>query len=105
MVFAFPSLDEGFGMPVLEAMTAGTPVLTSTRSALPEVAGDAALLADPEDTGALVHALQSLTQDEELRARLARLGVERARLFSWEKAVDQTWNVYLDLLAIRGQRR
>jgi len=103
MVFAFPSLDEGFGMPVLEAMTAGTPVLTSTRSALPEVAGDAALLADPEDTGALVHALQSLTRDEELRARFSQLGVERARLFTWQKAVDQTWNVYLDLLAIRGQ--
>jgi glycosyltransferase involved in cell wall biosynthesis len=105
MVFAFPSLDEGFGMPVLEAMTAGTPVLTSTRSALPEVAGDAALLADPEDTGALVHALQRLTRDEELRARLSRLGVERARLFNWEKAVDQTWDIYMDLLAIRGQRR
>jgi glycosyltransferase involved in cell wall biosynthesis len=103
MVFAFPSLDEGFGMPLLEAMTAGTPVLTSTRSALPEVAGEAALLADPEDTGALVHALQRLTRDEELRARLSRLGVERARLFTWEKAVDQTWEVYRDLLAIRGQ--
>jgi glycosyltransferase involved in cell wall biosynthesis len=103
MVFAFPSLDEGFGMPVLEAMTAGTPVLTSTRSALPEVAGKAAMLADPEDTGALVQALQSLTRDEELRARLSRLGVERARLFTWQKAVDQTWDVYLDLLAMRGQ--
>jgi glycosyltransferase involved in cell wall biosynthesis len=99
MVFAFPSLDEGFGMPVLEAMAAGTPVLTSTCSALPEVAGDAALLADPEDTGALVHALQRLTEDEELRALLSRLGEERARMFTWEKAVDQTWNVYLDLLA------
>jgi glycosyltransferase involved in cell wall biosynthesis len=105
MVFAFPSLDEGFGMPLLEAMTAGTPVLTSNRSALPEVVGEAALLADPEDTGALVHALRSLTRDEELRARLSRLGVERARLFTWDKAVDQTWKVYLDLLAIRGQLR
>jgi glycosyltransferase involved in cell wall biosynthesis len=104
-VFAFPSLDEGFGMPLLEAMAAGTPILTSTRSALPEVAGEAALLADPEDTAALVHALQSLTRDDGLRARLSRLGVERARLFTWEKAVDQTWNVYLDLLATRGQLR
>jgi glycosyltransferase involved in cell wall biosynthesis len=103
MVFAFPSLDEGFGMPVLEAMTAGTPVLTSTRSALPEVAGEAALLVNPEDTCALVDALQRLTQDKELRARLARLGVERARLFTWDKAVEQTWNVYLDLLAKRGE--
>jgi glycosyltransferase involved in cell wall biosynthesis len=100
-IFAFPSLDEGFGMPVLEAMAAGTPVLTATRSALPEVAGDAALLADAEDTGALVHALQRLTEDEDLRARLSRLGVERAKLFTWEKAVQETWNVYLDLLARR----
>jgi glycosyltransferase involved in cell wall biosynthesis len=105
MIFAFPSLDEGFGMPVLEAMAAGTPVLTSTRSALPEVAGEAALLIDPEDTDALAQALRLLTRDEELRARLARLGLERARLFTWEKAVEQTWNVYLDLLTERGQLR
>jgi glycosyltransferase involved in cell wall biosynthesis len=100
-IFAFPSLDEGFGMPVLEAMAAGTPVITSTRSALPEVAGDAALLADPEDTGALVYALQRLTEDEDLRTRLSGLGMERAKLFSWEKAVGETWNVYMDLLADR----
>ncbi len=99
MVFAFPSLDEGFGMPVLEAMAAGAPVMTSSRSALPEVAGEAALLADPEDTGALVDALQRLTEDEDLRTRLSRLGVERARLFTWEKAVNETWDVYRHLLA------
>jgi glycosyltransferase involved in cell wall biosynthesis len=97
MVFAFPSLDEGFGMPVLEAMAAGTPVVTSSRSALPEVAGEAALFADPEDAGALAHALQRVTEDEDLRLRLSRLGVERARLFTWEKAVQETWNVYKDL--------
>jgi glycosyltransferase involved in cell wall biosynthesis len=97
MIFAFPSLDEGFGMPLLEAMAAGTPIVTSSRSALPEVAGEAALLADPQDTAALAHALQRLTEDEDLRARLSRLGVERARLFTWEKAVDETWSVYLDL--------
>jgi len=66
-VFAFPSLDEGFGMPLLEAMAAGTPVVTSNRSALPEVAGDAALLVDPEDTAALAAALRQLTGDRELR--------------------------------------
>jgi glycosyltransferase involved in cell wall biosynthesis len=101
MIFAFPSLDEGFGMPVLEAMAAGTPVMTSNRSALPEVAGDAALLADPEDTGALVHALRRLVEDEDLRSRLSQLGTEHAKLFTWKKAVDETWNVYLDLLAER----
>jgi glycosyltransferase involved in cell wall biosynthesis len=104
-IFAFPSLDEGFGMPVLEAMAAGTPVLTSSRSALPEVAGEAALLIDPEDTGALTDALQRMTRDEELRARLASLGTKRAQLFTWEKAVEQTWNIYLDLLAKRGKIR
>jgi glycosyltransferase involved in cell wall biosynthesis len=100
-IFAFPSLDEGFGMPVLEAMAAGAPVLTSTRSALPEVAGDAALLADPEDTGALVHALVRLTEDEDLRAQLSQLGMERAKLFTWEKAVEETWKVYTELLHVR----
>ena len=59
-IFAFPSLDEGFGMPVLEAMAAGVPVVTSNRSALPEVAGDAALLVDPEDTEALGEALRRI---------------------------------------------
>ena len=103
MVFAFPSLDEGFGMPVLEAMAAGTPVVTSSRSALPEVAGEAALLADPEDTDALAHALRRLTEEEDLRMRLSRLGVERARLFNWGKAVAETWNVYMDLLAMKRQ--
>jgi glycosyltransferase involved in cell wall biosynthesis len=73
--------------------------MTSSRSALPEVAGEAALLADPEDTGALVDALQRLTEDEDLRTRLSRLGVERARLFTWEKAVNETWDVYRHLLA------
>jgi glycosyltransferase involved in cell wall biosynthesis len=100
-IFAFPSLDEGFGMPVLEAMAAGTPVLTSTRSALPEVAGAAAVLADPEDTGALVHALVRLTEDEDLRAQFSQLGMERAKLFTWEKAVEETWKVYTELLCVR----
>jgi glycosyltransferase involved in cell wall biosynthesis len=97
-IFAFPSLDEGFGMPLLEAMAAGTPVVTSNRSALPEVAGDAALLVDPESTEELARALRDLTQDEELRSKLASLGRDRTRLFTWEKAVEQTWKVYRELL-------
>lgn len=96
-VFAFPSLDEGFGMPVLEAMAAGVPVITSNRSALPEVAGDAALLVDPDNIEALVEALFQLTRDTELCGELARRGVARAQMFTWEKAVRETWNVYQSL--------
>ena len=97
-VFAFPSLDEGFGMPVLEAMAAGIPVLTSNRSALPEVAGDAAVLVNPEDTGELAETLRSLTEREDLRSALAAKGIARARIFTWEKAVAETWKVYRKLL-------
>jgi glycosyltransferase involved in cell wall biosynthesis len=97
-IFAFPSLDEGFGMPVLEAMAAGTPVLTSNRSALPEVAGDAAILVDPTRSDALGEALRDLTVNGDLRQDLSRRGIERAKLFTWEKAVTQTWNIYRELM-------
>jgi glycosyltransferase involved in cell wall biosynthesis len=93
-VFAFPSLDEGFGMPLLEAMSAGVPVMTSNRSALPEVAGDAALLVDPYDTESLAEALRQLSADAGLRGQLVERGRRRAALFTWEKAVAETWQVY-----------
>jgi glycosyltransferase involved in cell wall biosynthesis len=93
-IFAFPSLDEGFGMPVLEAMAAATPVITSNCSALPEVAGDAALLVDPRDTSALADALRELAGNEDLRWELAVRGRSRAALFTWEKAARETWDVY-----------
>jgi len=90
-IFAFPSLDEGFGMPVLDAMARGIPVVTSNRSAMPEVAGEAAILADPFDAGAIAEALsRAIDQSAGLSAR----GLERARQFSWRSAVDSTWAVY-----------
>ena len=98
-IFAFPSLDEGFGMPLLEAMAAGAAVLTSRTSALPEVAGDAALLVDPTDTGSIAQGLRDLTEKPDLRRDLGLRGTARARLFTWEKAVRETWDIYRELLA------
>ena len=98
-VFAFPSLDEGFGMPVLEAMAAGVPVIASNRSALPEVVGDAAVLVDPDSSEALGVALRELTIDVDWCRELARRGTARARMFTWEKAVRETWDVYRAMLA------
>lgn len=98
-IFAFASLDEGFGIPVLEAMAHGIPVITSDRSALPEAAGDAAILVNPLDTDALATALHRLACNEDLRRDLIRRGLERARMFPWEAAVEKTWNVYQSLLA------
>jgi glycosyltransferase involved in cell wall biosynthesis len=104
-VFAFPSLDEGFGMPVLEGMAAGVAVLTSNRSAMPEVAGNAAILIDPEDLESLIDGLRRITDDADLRASLIQRGFDRAREFSWEKAVKETWNVYSRVLEDARQTR
>jgi glycosyltransferase involved in cell wall biosynthesis len=97
-IVAFPSLDEGFGIPVLEAMAHGLPVVTSNRSALPEVAGDAAMLVDPTDVEALSHALANLTADPDRRAALSKAGRARAALFPWSRAVEETHAVYRELL-------
>jgi glycosyltransferase involved in cell wall biosynthesis len=96
-IFAFPSLDEGFGMPVLEAMANSVPVITSNRSALPEVAGDVALLVNPDDAEEIAAALLRLASDDTLREDLARRGRERALQFSWESAITKTWDVYREL--------
>jgi glycosyltransferase involved in cell wall biosynthesis len=104
-IFAFPSLDEGFGMPILDAMARGLPVLTSHVSAMPEVAGDAALLIDPYDVDSIAGGLQQLTTGAELRAKLVRAGWERAKKFTWEKSVEATWDVYQELMVSSSPRR
>jgi glycosyltransferase involved in cell wall biosynthesis len=93
-VFVFPSLYEGFGLPVLEAMTFGVPVVTSNVSSLPEVAGDAALLVDPNDTEMLVQAILSLLQNVKLRDDLICKGKIQAAKFSWDECARQTLAVY-----------
>lgn len=97
-IFAFPSLDEGFGIPVLEAMAHGVPVLTSSRSALPEVAGGAALLVDPFSEDQIGDGLMRLTRDEDLRNELRTLGYRRATEFTWQKTAQSTYCVYRELI-------
>ena len=93
-VFAYPSLWEGFGLPVLEAMACGTPVLTSDVSSLPEVAGDAAVLVPPTDVDAIADGLTRLLEDTALRADLAARGRRQAARFSWERCARETLAVY-----------
>ena len=93
-ILAFPSLDEGFGIPVIEAMSRGLPVLTSDGSALAEVAGKAALLVDPRRVESIVEGLQTLVKAPGLREHLSRMGFQRSLQFSWRRAVAQTWTAY-----------
>ncbi|MEZ4729394.1 MAG: glycosyltransferase family 1 protein [Caldilineaceae bacterium] len=101
--FCFPSLFEGFGLPILEAQTHGVPVMTANHSALPEIAGDAALLVDPTDVNAIADAMLQLSQDEPLRQRLIAAGYENVKRFSWEKAARETLAV-LEKVARRGRK-
>ena len=93
--FIFPSRYEGFGLPVLEAMNVGVPVITSTLSSLPEIAGrGAALLVDPNHQSELTRALKHLLEDEATRMELGRRGLERSTEFRWDKTAGETLEVY-----------
>jgi glycosyltransferase involved in cell wall biosynthesis len=93
-VAVYPSLYEGFGLPPLEAMACGTPVITSNVSAMPEVVGEAGLLVDPRDANALAGALRTVLRDDELRTRLRSAGLDRAASFSWARTARATRAVY-----------
>jgi glycosyltransferase involved in cell wall biosynthesis len=93
-VFVFPSLYEGFGLPPLEAMASGTPVVTSNVSSLPEVAGDAAILVDPYEPAAIADGIATVLTDETIRRSLRAKGIERARQFSWESSVRRVREIY-----------
>jgi len=98
LAFVFPSIYEGFGLPVLEAMVRGCPVITSNTSSLPEVAGDAAILIDPYDTEQLAHEMERIITSDSLRESLKQKGFARAKMFSWDKTAEMTENVYKSAL-------
>lgn len=99
------SSDEGFGIPALEAMTIGLPVVSSNRGSLPEVVGDAALQVDPDDAEGFAGAMQRILEAPALAARLADAGVERSRLFSWETAADRLVEAFRSAVVARRSRR
>lgn len=98
-LFVSPSLYEGFGLPPLEAMSCGAPVVCSNRSSLPEVVGDAAITVDPDNLHALVDAMRRVLSDDALQADLRARSLQRARQFSWKKTAEETLAVYEETLA------
>src|SRR6202163_1837307 len=104
-IFVFPSLYEGFGLPPLEAMAHGTPVVTSNTSSLPEVAGNAALLVNPENVFEIRRGLQRVLLDPVLRARMKQLGYEQAQRFSWTNSVSRILEIYREVAGERVSRR
>ncbi|MBI4692176.1 MAG: glycosyltransferase family 4 protein [Candidatus Terrybacteria bacterium] len=97
-LFCFPSLNEGFGLPVVEAMASGTPVITSNVTSLPEVAGDAAILVDPLNIEQIAHEMNKVLSDEKLRQNLIKRGLERAKKFIWKETAQKTKEIYFNLM-------
>jgi glycosyltransferase involved in cell wall biosynthesis len=93
-LFAYVSLYEGFGLPLLEAMACGTPVIASNVSSLPEVVGDVGLQVDPRDVADITRALRTMIDDTDLRSRTIAAGLDRAPTFTWEKAANQLLSIY-----------
>ena len=98
MIFLFPSIYEGFGMPPLEAMACGTPVLTSNISSLPEVVGDSGVLVDPFSKESIKDGILRMLNDDNLRQELSIKGQERAKLFSWTRVTEKLYNIYQSLM-------
>ena len=96
-IFIYVSFYEGFGLPILEAMQMGTPVVTSNVSSMPEVAGDAAILVDPYNPEEIAQAMFQIMNSEDLRDTLIRKGYTRGQAFSWEKTANQTIEVYREV--------
>jgi glycosyltransferase involved in cell wall biosynthesis len=91
----FPSLFEGFGIPIIEAFNAGTAVITSDITSMPEIAEDAALLVNPQNTNSIYNAIHSLAHDVELRKNLVQKGYAQAKKFSWDASAEKLWNIML----------
>jgi glycosyltransferase involved in cell wall biosynthesis len=92
-IFTYVPYFEGFGIPLIEAMKSGTPILSGDKTSLPEVAGDAALYCDPFSIDDICEKLTTIAHDEKLRSELSVKGLKRAKLFSWDKSAEQVWEV------------
>jgi len=97
-LFVYPSIYEGFGLPPLEAMASGVPVITSNRASLPEIVGDAGVLIDPEDIESLAQIIESLLDDRGKREQMARMGLQQGQKFTWKACAEKTFSVYQDVL-------
>ena len=97
-MFVFPSLNEGFGLPIIEAFASGTPVITSNITSMPEIAGSAALLVDPTSSEDIAEKMKQLHHDDTLRKELIKRGLERSKMFSWSMTARSTMDLYIGVM-------